>query len=209
MQALGSSSAGNVLPGPDEYLPHNSPSIFGPSKVLPTSEDENEKIARELQAMFDAEDAPGPIPSTWQTTSPFKSDEEYAMSLADGFDQQSGNPIAPSNTSHASPSTISSVDADGEYARQLQAELDAGGLHRTEAGRQHTSQPKEKQTVEIDLETDAVPLNAFGKQTLKKECAGCKKYLLNSEKDVIQLTKRWLDKQGKRMLHSTISLANT
>ncbi|TID23429.1 putative ubiquitin conjugating enzyme family protein [Venturia nashicola] len=197
MPTSGSSSAATALTGPYGYAPNTAPSIFGPPVAVPTSEDESESVSRQLQAMFDAEMAPGAAPTVCPTTSPFKSDEEYAMSLADGFDQLSGKPIAPPNTPLASPSAMSSVDADQGCARQLQAELDAGGLHRTEPGRQNTFQPKEEQAVEIDLETDAMPLRAFGQQTLKKECAGCKKRLLNSEKDVLQLTKKWLGKKGR------------
>ncbi|KAE9964581.1 hypothetical protein BLS_008218 [Venturia inaequalis] len=197
MQTPGSSSSKKMLQSPYGYVQKPGPFIFDPFKELPTLEDGSEKVARELQATFDAEMASVTIPSMWPNASPFQSDKEYAMSLADGFDQQSGSPIAHSNTSLASPFATSSADMDGEYARQLQAELDAGGLHRTGAGRQNTFQPKEEQTVEIDLETDAVPLHAFGQQTLKKECASCKKHLLNSEKDVIQLTEKWLDKKGR------------
>lgn len=197
LPAPGSSSAGNVLQGPFRHFSYSGPSTAGTSKVISALEDESEKVAREMQIMFDAENASGVIPSMWPSTSFFKSDEEYAMSLADDCDEQSRNTIAHPKTTPASPSATSSVDTDEEYARRMQAELDASGLRQKGTGSQNTVNSEEEQTVEIDLETDEVLLHDFGEQNLAQECANCKKRLLNSDKDVIQLTKKWIDKYGK------------
>ncbi|QDS69753.1 hypothetical protein FKW77_010147 [Venturia effusa] len=202
-QLAKSSFTGNTVPGlpgsygVSAYEATAGSSTFGPGNP-PILEDESEKVARDLQAMFDAEGAPEANLSVWPTTSPFNSDEEYAYSLADGYDQLSGKPIPPSKSSSASPSGTYFVEADAKSAREMQAELDSGGIHRTGADRQTKHGLKEQHTVEIDLETDAVPLHAFGQRVLKTECANCKKHLLYSEKDVIQLTKKWFDKQASR-----------
>lgn len=160
---------------------------------------EDEEIARQLQDMYDAEElSHDSNPPMW-SESPFKSDEEYALSLAQGFDQHSGSPIS---IPRAVPSTLPTIEMDEEYARQLQKELDSCGGRRSEEHDYSTTQPEfdspdEQPPVEIDVQTDLVPLHKFGQQILQSECANCKKHLLNSEKDITKLTKTWLDKQGK------------
>lgn len=211
-------TASRAVPSPYAQGFHHgastTPSMFGSPSNLPSSPHHgDEEEARRLQALYDAEDLPeplGPNSSLWPR-SPFNSDEEYALSLAVGFDQHSGSPIAPSNKPApsylpAAPSRLPSVEADAEYARQLQKELNAGGEQYTYTVRPQLPVTDKLAAMEIDIQTDAVPLHKYGQQILMSECAGCKKHLLYSEKDVIKLTKNWLDKQGKYSKHRSNNL---
>jgi hypothetical protein len=211
-------TGGHVLPNPygqssmpnyyDNYgMQRAGPPMFGGpsgSSGMPApspSLRDDEEIARQLQDMYDAENLShpsGPTPPVWSNNSPFKSDEEYAHSLAQGFDQHNGKPISsPAAAAAAAPAAtgpnLASVEADEKYARQLQKELEIGGRRQN-----HDAKPfATSQSGEIDIQIDLGPIHTFGQKILSTACANCGKHLLYGEQDVTRLTKKWLDKQGK------------
>jgi ubiquitin-protein ligase len=188
------------------------PSVFGfqfasgPSwmRTPSSSSKEDEEIARQLQELYDSEDFPNPPEAKPYTLakSPFMSDQEYSISLAQGFNQHNGSPLPPPVMRLSRPS----IQADEEYAKQLQKELDSadqrvsGKFHveRTSSIAKPTSPPPIEEPIDIGAQADIAALHKFGQQMLMRGCANCKKHLLYSEKDIVKLSKKWLnDKQGK------------
>jgi hypothetical protein len=148
-------------------------------------------------------------------------DEEFAARLQAAYDQEDLEPALPQRVNRMSayhqgyvvghsPKTLqgSSVYSQGEgYTQkprpamksihQISGEDRGSGIHaKVEESNERRDSPAVSEA-RVGVQVDVDPaLQQFGERILRANCAHCNKHLIYNDKDIVKLTKRWVNSQA-------------